>query len=172
MIVPRYRIGRSGMPGAGQGLFVEEAVAAGRVVIAPDGITQLRRWEELAPLPSEHPEKRSAVRWFEDVFSVCPEWTDECYVNHSFAPNCVWLLGFVVAVRPLAPGEEVTMDYRHLLREGQREDFLDAATGREIAGLPWAEALAAAAAAVAAAARISCNLASPAGVAHVTQPND
>ena len=54
----------------------------------------------------------STVRWFEDRFTTTPEWPDECYVNHSFAPNGVWHLGFIFAARELEPGEELTYDYR------------------------------------------------------------
>ncbi len=53
-----------------------------------------------------------------------------------------WHLGFVFALRDLAPGEEITVDYRHLLAPGQEEDFLDATTGDRIVGYGWAESLA------------------------------
>ena len=41
-----------------------------------------------------------------------------------------------------SPGDELTVDYRHLLPEGEPEAFRDAATGREIIGFSWAESLA------------------------------
>src|SRR3546814_3119292 len=85
--------------------------------------------------------------WSSDVcssdlhFSLTPEWSDECYVNHSFAPSALWHLGFIFALRDLAPGDEVTMDYRYVIGDGERMPFADSVTGREIVGLPWPDAL-------------------------------
>jgi len=73
---------------------------------------------------------------------VSLDWPDECYVNHSFEPSGLWHLGFIFAARELAAGEELTVDYRHLLPEGEREAFVDARTGEPIIGLPWRESLA------------------------------
>ncbi len=41
----------------------------------------------------------------------------------------------------LAAGEELTIDYRHLLAPGQEETFRDARTGHPIVGLNWRESL-------------------------------
>jgi hypothetical protein len=84
----------------------------------------------------------STVRWFEDRYTVTPEWPDECYVNHSFAPNGLWHLGFVFALDDLPAGAEITVDYRHLLAPGQEEEFLDSASGEPIVGYAWHEAMA------------------------------
>ena len=141
MILPRYRIAPSTIPGAGQGLFVEERVSRGHIVVAPDAIPQTYRWDEIEARPDRDALLASTVRWFEDRFTVTPEWPDECYVNHAFTPNGVWHLGFIFAARDLAPGEELTIDYRHLLGEGQEEAFRDSLSGDRIIGLPWAESL-------------------------------
>jgi hypothetical protein len=53
----------------------------------------------------------------------------------------LWHLGFVFAARNLAAGEELTIDYRHLLAPGQEETFRDARTGHPIVGLSWRESL-------------------------------
>ncbi|MDE2084826.1 MAG: hypothetical protein KGI64_08210, partial [Xanthomonadaceae bacterium] len=55
----------------------------------------------------------------------------------------LWHLGFVFALADLAQGTEITVDYRHLLAPGQREDFDDAASGRPIVGYDWHASLAA-----------------------------
>ena len=81
------------------------------------------------------------MRWFEDRFSLTPEWSDECYVNHSYTPTALWHLGFIFALADLPAGAEVTMDYRYVIGDGERMPFADAATGREIVGLPWDEVL-------------------------------
>lgn len=142
MILPRYRIAPSGIAGAGSGVYLDEAVARGRVIVAPDAIPRTWRWDEILARPDHEALLQSTIRWFEDQYTVTPEWPDECYLNHAFEPTGVWHLGFVFAARDLAAGTEVTVDYRHLLGEGQEETFRDAATGRAIIGLPWAESLA------------------------------
>ncbi|UPG87292.1 SET domain-containing protein [Luteibacter aegosomatis] len=138
MILPRYRIAASGIPGAGKGLFVEEFVAAGQVVTAPDAIDRTYAWKEIERSPDLH----AAARWFGDRYTLSPDWPDECYVNHSFDPTGLWHLGFIFAAKDLPQGTEITVDYRHLLAPGQEEDFNDALTGEKIVGLSWPESLA------------------------------
>jgi len=142
MILPRYRIAASRIPGAGKGLFLDEAVARGRLITAPDDIRKVYKWNELAGLPDAAALLASTVRWFEDRYTVTPEWPDECYINHSFAPNGLWHLGFVFALDDLAADAEITVDYRHLLAPGQAEEFADAATGAAIVGWEWNESMA------------------------------
>lgn len=142
MILAQYRVAASRIPGAGKGLFLAEAFAQGRVLIAPDNIHTVWPEAKLRGYPADSLEVESSVRWFEDWFSLTPEWSDECYVNHSYTPNALWHLGFVFALRDLAAGEELTMDYRQVIGAGERMPFADALTGREIVGLPWLEALA------------------------------
>lgn len=141
MIVPRYRIAASSIAGAGQGLYLDEAVSRGTVIIAPDKVHTVMREAALRQYPPQSIEVESSVRWFEDWFSLTPEWSDECYVNHSFAPTGLWHLGFIFACDDLAAGTEVTMDYERVIGSGERMPFKDAASGREIVGLPWPQAL-------------------------------
>jgi hypothetical protein len=139
VIVPRYRVEASRVPHAGKGLFVDEPVARGRVILAPDNIHTVWPESRLRTYPADSVEVRSSVRWFEDRFSLTPEWSDECYVNHSYTPTALWHLGFVFALTDLAPGTEVTMDYRYVIGDGEQMPFHDSVTGRPIVGLPWAE---------------------------------
>lgn len=141
MILPRYRIAASTIGGAGKGLFLEENVAAGRIITAPDAIDRTWRYAELTGSPELSSQLYASARWFEDRYTVSPDWPDECFINHSFDPTGLWHLGFVFALRELPAGTEVTVDYRHLLPPGQEEDFIDTATGEKIIGLPWAESL-------------------------------
>jgi hypothetical protein len=96
---------------------------------------------QLMALPDAESLLPATVRWFEDRFTATPEWPDECFINHSFEPTALWHLGFVFARSELPAGAEITVDYRHLLGEGQREEFRDGVTGDEIAGLPWRDSL-------------------------------
>lgn len=141
MILPAYRIAASLIPGAGKGLFIDEAVAAGSILVAPDAIPRVYSMDELMALPDAQALLPATVRWFEERYTATPEWPDECYINHSFAPSALWHLGFVFARHDLAAATEITVDYRHLLGEGQRESFDDAASGAAIVGLAWRESL-------------------------------
>jgi SET domain-containing protein len=136
-----HAIGPSRIPGAGLGLFTREPIAMGRVIIVPNQAHPLRTAEELAKLPQDSIEAASSIRWFEGVFTVDPEWSEESHLNHSFTPNCLWHLGFVFALQDLDPGAELTIDYRHLLDEQTVLDFRDSITGWEIRGLSWQEAV-------------------------------
>ena len=142
MILPRYRIAASSIPGAGQGLFLDEPVAAGRILTAPDGIDRTYRHADINASPELRAQFHASARWFEDRYTLSPEWPDECYINHSFTPNGLWHLGFVFALRELPAGTEITVDYRHLLPPGETEDFADSATGETIVGLSWTDSLA------------------------------
>jgi len=142
MILPRYHVADSAIPGAGKGLFLDEAVAAGRVLTAPDAIDRTYRHDEIAASPALAAQWHASARWFEDRYTLSPDWPDECYINHSFAPTGLWHLGFVFAMADLPAGSELTVDYRHLLPPGQSEEFADSLTGEIITGLPWRESLA------------------------------
>ncbi len=137
MILPRYRIAASRIPGAGKGMFLDEPLARGRIAIAPDAINQTWTFAEILGDPARAAQLHTSVRWFEDRYTLSPDWPDECYVNHSFDPTGLWLLGFIFAARDLDAGEEVTVDYRHLLAPGQEEEFRDAHTGGAIVGYTW-----------------------------------
>jgi hypothetical protein len=141
VILPRYRMAASAIPGAGQGLFLEEPLAHGCIVVAPDKIDQTWSFNEIVSDPERAAQMYASVRWFEDRYTLSPDWPDECYVNHSFQPTGLWLLGFIFASRDLAAGEELTVDYRHLLAPGQPEEFRDARTGNAIVGYTWKESL-------------------------------
>lgn len=141
MIIPSYHIGPSRIAGAGKGLFLDEPVARGRVLVAPDAIPRVHTMAEIERMPGAAELLPATVRWFENAFTVTPEWPDECYVNHAFAPTGLWHLGFIFAVDDLAAGTELTVDYRHLLAPGQEEEFRDAVSGERIVGFSWKESL-------------------------------
>jgi hypothetical protein len=141
MILPSYHVAASTIPGAGKGLFLDESVRAGQILVAPDDIRKVYKWNEIEALPDAEEALASTVRWFADRYTVTPEWPDECYVNHAFDPNGLWHLGFIFALDDLPRGTEITVDYRHLLAPGQEETFRDARTGECIIGWAWHESL-------------------------------
>ena len=122
-------------------MFLDEPVARGRVVTAPDAIPRVHTFDDVLAMPDAEQVLPATVRWFEDRYTVTPEWPDECYINHAFEPSALWHLGFVFAAVDLAAGAEITVDYRHLLAPGQQEDFHDASSGAPIIGFTWAESL-------------------------------
>jgi hypothetical protein len=141
VILPRYRVAESRILHAGKGLFLDEAVVRGRVIVAPDNIHTVWPESRVRACDPDSLEARSSVRWFEDQFSLTPEWSDECYVNHSFSPTAIWHLGFVFALRDLEAGTEVTMDYRYVIGDGEEMPWADSVTGQRIVGLTWSRAL-------------------------------
>jgi hypothetical protein len=141
LILPRYRVEASRIPQAGKGLFLDEPVARGAVIIAPDQVHTLMHERELRRYPADSIEVESSVRWFEDWYSLTPEWSDECYVNHSFTPTALWHLGFIFAGADLPAGTEVTMDYRLVIGSGEELPFRDSVTGEPIVGLNWRDNL-------------------------------
>ena len=141
MILPRYHISTSTIPGAGKGLFLDDAVRAGDILVAPDDIRKVYKWRDIEALPNAQELLEATVRWFGDCYTISTDWPDECYVNHAFEPNGLWHLGFIFAATDLAAGAEITVDYRHLLAPGQEESFRDAHSGKPIVGWTWHESL-------------------------------
>lgn len=141
MLCVPYYVDESHIPGAGKGMFAAAAIPAGTVIIAPTQIEGTVPLQELLDDP-EHPQAHSSIRWFEDHCTVSPDWPDDCYVNHSFEPNGLWHLGFIFALRNIPPGEEICVDYRHIIGPDVEMPFLDAHTQAPIIGLLWEDSLA------------------------------
>lgn len=141
MILPKYTVAMSRIPGAGKGLFLAQPVARGSVVVAPADIRESRLIDRgrLGALDGES--AATSIRWFEDYCTIDPDWSDECYINHSFSPSGLWHLGFVFAMDDLDAGSELTVDYRLLLADGETPGFNDALTGLPIIGFSWQENL-------------------------------
>ena len=137
-----YQVAQSGIAGSGKGIFIGLPVRAGQIVISPDAIDKTFTWQQIQARADAAQATEASVRWFEDRFMVSLDWPDECYVNHSFTPTGIWHLGFIFAGKDMAVGEELTIDYRHLLPEGVAESFCDSETQKEIIGFSWAQSIA------------------------------
>jgi hypothetical protein len=127
----------SKISGAGLGLFTTSPIKRGQIIVYPNQENQTISHAEFIKLPEDSIEFASSIRWFEDTYTVDPEWNLECYFNHSFEASCLWHLGFVFALRDLKAGDELTIDYRVLLQEGGQLEYLDAETNLPIVGLSW-----------------------------------
>ena len=141
MILKKYNILASNISGAGKGMFLDQGARTGDIIGFPDRIDHAYTEAEVNAFEKGSLEYNSSVRWFEKYYSVSPEWSDECYINHSFEPNCLWHMGFIFALRDISGYEELTVDYRFLLQEGEMLDFNDVVSGRPIIGFSWPEAL-------------------------------
>ena len=102
----------------GKGAFAVRAVPAGEVVGVHGGIVIHER--ELPELSRRIPEDRlnldhamyihPGIILLHDYENGCDPM---CFINHSCAPNTHMMNGIVmVASRDIAPGEEITWDYR------------------------------------------------------------
>ena len=89
----------------------------------------------------EHLIIQSAVRLVGDYFVYNGEITDEEYINHSETPNMLYHCGILFAKRPIAVGDELTVDYKYFLATNDVCAFDDRDSGREVTGLNAKEAL-------------------------------
>jgi hypothetical protein len=95
---------------AGRGMFTNQALEPGRVVLRLGG--RLVSTDELARLIRNSDRYVDTVTVFEDVHLVLPSGTTVHYGNHSCEPN-LWHVGpYEIATRRwIGAGEELTMDY-------------------------------------------------------------
>ena len=62
MILPRYHVAASSIPGAGKGLFLDEPLAAGRLITAPDDIRKVYKWDDVLAQPNAQQLLAATVR--------------------------------------------------------------------------------------------------------------
>ncbi|HEX9887561.1 MAG TPA: SET domain-containing protein [Longimicrobiales bacterium] len=131
-------------PIEGIGVFTPLPIAAGTLLWE---ITTGVDWEmtpaELDGFPE--PYQTSLRRWcYENergLFVLCGD--NARFMNHSFAPNCDDSGELTVAVRDIAPGEELTCDYRSFDRPARttgRVEFIEPILpGRTLNASPGAD---------------------------------
>jgi hypothetical protein len=122
----------------GRGVFAREPLAAGETIAVWSGY--LVTLDRLRQLPLDM--QQHTIQVEEDLYltSLYPDEPPD-YINHSCAPNA-GLSGQIalVAMRPIAPGEEVTFDYA--MCDGSVYDEFDCACGApncrgRVAGDDW-----------------------------------
>lgn len=100
----------------------------------------LRTAEEIAAQPPLY--RRFSWRYVEDAcFAPNPAFrapTD--LMNHAFEPSIHCHIGHYFAVRDIAVGDELFVDYRFWMSE-LWAPMVDTRTGREVKGWPWRESL-------------------------------
>ncbi len=113
----------------GQGVFLVEPAARGTVLCnlfrSPD--VHFAHSEQILAMWRKDPEWMTLVtgRISGDYFAYGTYQDAECFLNHSHTPNALNYLGQTIALRHLAAGEEITIDYRLLFAEGMGFDGQD-----------------------------------------------
>jgi SET domain-containing protein len=121
----------------GQGLFPLARVRCGTVIcsftIDAKVITEA---EYVDSIRSNHPlVVRTGTRYVGKYFTHTSNGEEALnFFNHSFEPNVVCHCGVVMALRDIAKGEELTVDYRTLIDDTETGVYNDAVTGRPIRG--------------------------------------
>lgn len=131
----------STVAGAGAGVFALEDAARGTFLGMdfPDP-KKARAADEVLALPRE-------LRMFSwrHIEHICFEATRQRVaadlMNHSFTPNILWHVGHYFALEHVRAGDELFLDYRHLLAPSWSDRLLDGESGRPVNGLEWREAL-------------------------------
>jgi SET domain-containing protein len=128
---------------AGRGVYAMEAVPEGAVIGLFNQNTLIMTEAEYqdAQRRGEQLVIQSAVRLIGDYFVYNSEFTDEEYINHSETPNMLYHCGILFANKPIAVGDELTVDYKYFLATNDVCGFDDRDTGEEVTGLSAREAL-------------------------------
>jgi SET domain-containing protein len=147
-----YKLERRPSPISGSGVFALEDIPQGSMVIAAPTImgktvtaeATAKKIFELSDNAGADPFlrvfHRSCIRLVGPHFSFSDELIDTDYLNHSFEPNLLFAMGHCLAVRDIASGEELMIDYRLVLPSGDSIG-IDEATGRPIVGLSGIEVI-------------------------------
>ncbi|MCX7632005.1 MAG: SET domain-containing protein [Turneriella sp.] len=110
----------------GKGVFARRAFSAHERVLEFRG----RRYSRTQYLAKLNPHKCHFMQIGEDVF-LGPSRTPDNFVNHCCRPNCGLIIqngrAFLVALRAIFPGEEITFDYSTSMAEDHWE--MDCACG-------------------------------------------
>jgi SET domain-containing protein len=128
---------------AGRGVYAREAVPVGAVVGLLDHNNLIMTEEEYqdAQRRGEHLIIQSAVRLVGGYFVYNAKITDEEYINHSETPNMLYHCGILFAKSAIAPGNELTVDYKYFLAADDVHAFDDRDSGRQVIGLDAKQAL-------------------------------
>ncbi|MDH5609050.1 MAG: SET domain-containing protein [Cyclobacteriaceae bacterium] len=99
----------------GYGVVATRRIPAGTITWVKDELDREFPPAEFYALPPVYREivETYSFRNNKGYFVFC--WDHGRFVNHSFKPNCLsTAYGFEVAIRDIAPGEEITNDYGNL----------------------------------------------------------
>lgn len=123
----------------GKGLFALRPVARGTVICSFTTDARVITEEQYlqAIRDNRYLVVRTGTRYVGKYFTCTekPE-TELNFFNHAFEPNLLVHCGVVIAERDIPDGEELTIDYRHLIDDTEIGIYNDALSGRPIRGFP------------------------------------
>lgn len=123
----------------GKGLFPLHNIKRGTVICSFTTESKVITEEEYldAIRENRYLVVRTGTRYVGKYFTHTdqPE-TELNFFNHAFEPNLLVHCGVVIALRDIAAGEELTIDYRYLIDDTEIGVYNDALSGRSIRGFP------------------------------------
>jgi hypothetical protein len=127
----------------GKALYAAEMIRKGTIVCSFTLGSDVTTEEQYVRAVAENrqPVTRTGTRYAGRYFTFGNVDAPYNYVNHSFKPNLLCHCGVVLALRDVAAGEQLTLDYRTLIDTTDVGLYHDAVTGREIRGLSARETL-------------------------------
>lgn len=128
----------------GIGLFAAEPIEMGSVVMLwnMDAFLTSEREYNTRQAAGDKLMEATGVRYVNDYFlftDAKPRY--ENYINHSFDPNILYHCGVCFALKDIADGDELTVDYTYLLSETDNLSFNDAKTNTKVTGLSGVDCL-------------------------------
>lgn len=128
----------------GSGLFADEPIKMGEVVMiwsVDCSIIKEADYNKEQANGNENMVKTGA-RFVDGIFLYTDDRPRlENYINHSADPNILYHCGVCFALHDIVKGEELTVDYSHVLAAGDYNGFHDAKTGLYVDGLDSLECL-------------------------------
>lgn len=120
----------------GKAMFAAEPIRRGTIVCSFTLGSEVTTEDEYVRAVAENrqPVTRTGTRYAGKYFTFGNVDAPYNFVNHSFTPNLLCHCGVVLALRDIAAGEEMTLDYRALIDPTDVGIYNDAVTGREIHG--------------------------------------
>jgi hypothetical protein len=127
----------------GKALYAAEPVGKGTMVCSFTLGSDVTTEDEYVRAVAENrqPVTRTGTRYAGKYFTFGNVDVPYNFINHSFKPNLLCHCGVVLALRDIAAGEEMTLDYRTLIDTTEVGIYDDAVTGREIRGFTARETL-------------------------------
>ncbi len=140
----KLSVKKSHISGAGLGLFADEDIKKGTVVLAfsLDAFTITKDDYDTQQNEENDLMMTTGCRFIGDIFL----YTDsrvryENYINHAFEPNLLYHAGLCIALDDIPKGAELTVDYGLILSENDKYSFTDTNTNKCVCGLDGMQAL-------------------------------
>jgi hypothetical protein len=123
------------------GLFLLEPVKKGTVILIANSNGIMTETEYQSEQAKDNMLiSMTAVRLLGRHFIYGDSIGNEEYMNHSETPNMLYHCGICLAARDIAPGEELTVNYKYFLAEQDVFAFNNAETGQKVDGISPADA--------------------------------